>query len=608
MKLKAIQIKRIVSVLLCGLLVLCALPASAAEEEGLRLSDTDRYQMTAAFGKKMPLTYEATVKMDKNPSNPFFLFSNWEDVFEDSVSIYFEKDGRMVFMIGKKEGGPETKVIFDKTKLTADVWTHVAVVLQPKKSLVSYYINGELVQSLSCEIPDLELTRKMQIGSELNSDNAYFFHGLIRDAALYEDQRTPEEIKADSSGNYGTAGMLAGYDLTDGDCEEFQDLSKNKNTLKRVGMEAFFSDKAAAKNYAYSFCVIGDTQKIARYHPDMVDGLYDWVEDNLQSKKIKSVLHMGDITDLSYQYEYKNALENFRRIKDKTELVITRGNHDSTETFTSWFTYEEFGKYVDGAYEQNMINVWREFKVGDTQYLVITLDYGPSDEVLAWANQVVAAHPKHKVIVTTHAYVYLDGKPSTPASSTAPKNHQGNNNGEDVWNKFVKKHNNIFLVLSGHHSCDRVEVDQAKGDHGNVVTQMLIDFQGVDDYYDGTGMVTMLYFGKDGNTLEVETYSTAKKMYYLKENQFKVDLQLETLHQTTTSKPNITTVPDIDLPDDENETPVSSDSPTINPDALDKQPEENGLMMLYIGVAVGVVVLIAAVAVVMILRKKKKKS
>ena len=83
---------------------------------------------------------------------------------------------------------------------------------------------------------------------------------------------------------------------------------------------------------------------------------------------------------------------------------------------------------------------------------------------------------------------------------------------------------NVFLVLSGHDPCANVVTTQTKGVHGNTVTQMLIDPQGVDNSIGATGMVAMLYFSNDGKTITVENYSTVKEQFFMTENQYTIDI------------------------------------------------------------------------------------
>lgn len=148
--------------------------------------------------------------------------------------------------------------------------------------------------------------------------------------------------------------------------------------------------------------------------------------------------------------------------------------------------------------------------------------------MLDWASGVIEAHPNHKVIITTHCYLFRDGT-TLDAGDVVPPNPSGandgkRNNGDQMWDKLVSKHENIFLVMSGHDPCDNVIATQTVGEKGNVVTQMLIDPQGVDSAEGGTGMITMLYFSKDGKTLTVENYSTVRDMYYMSTSQFTLEL------------------------------------------------------------------------------------
>ena len=53
---------------------------------------------------------------------------------------------------------------------------------------------------------------------------------------------------------------------------------------------------------------------------------------------------------------------------------------------------------------------------------------------------------------------------------------------------------------------------------------MLINPQGVDGGQTPTGMVAMLYFAKDGRSIEVEYYSTVRNMYYMPANQFTIKI------------------------------------------------------------------------------------
>ena len=123
-----------------------------------------------------------------------------------------------------------------------------------------------------------------------------------------------------------------------------------------------------------------------------------------------------------------------------------------------------------------------------------------------------------------------------------------------MWDKLVSKYENIVLVLSGHDPCDNVIATQTAGVNGNVVTQMLIDPQGVDSSLGATGMVAMLYFSNDGRTLTVEQYSTVRDEYYMNTSQFALELP-ESFH--------VEAVPE-DKPEDKTEEKPQDGQPTYN--------------------------------------------
>ena len=79
------------------------------------------------------------------------------------------------------------------------------------------------------------------------------------------------------------------------------------------------------------------------------------------------------------------------------------------------------------------------------------LEFGPTDEVLEWASRLIRAHADKHVIVATHCYMYDDDTRLGPGDDFSPhKSDRAWNDGEQMWDKFVRKHPNIFLVVSGH--------------------------------------------------------------------------------------------------------------------------------------------------------------
>ncbi len=318
-------------------------------------------------------------------------------------------------------------------------------------------------------------------------------------------------------------------------------LTNIGNTLISAATDSttddFIDIDSSSENYAFSFAAVGDTQKLLWY--DLENGttkfadMYDWIVENAEAKKIKCVMGLGDITDTNNNdntNEWNYAKANIDKLKDADiPFTIVRGNHDkrySETNFNDFFPYSEYKDTISGSFDQTMHNTYLKLEIGQTKYLIMNLDCGISsyettaDDVFDWANSVVEAHPDHKVIVTTHIYLQSNG--STSATPTHSPDAYGLYGGDDIWEKFVRKHENIFLVLSGHVTAENIARSQAIGDHGNLITQLMINPQGLDlpEQLNGTGMVALLNFSHDGETVDVEYYSTVYGKHFREVNQF----------------------------------------------------------------------------------------
>ena len=176
---------------------------------------------------------------------------------------------------------------------------------------------------------------------------------------------------------------------------------------------------------------------------------------------------------------------------------------------------------VDGTYDGTMLNTSQTFEVATHKYLVINFDTHMTQHIFDWASEVVERHSDHKVIVTTHMYLDYDGTPLNGADSHAPDKYGIAFTGEGFWGRFLAKHENIMLVLSGHIAYQSIVTSQKVGEHGNTVTQMLINPQNVDvKYKGGLGLVAMLYFSADGKRIQGQYYSTIKDQYFSVANEY----------------------------------------------------------------------------------------
>ena len=300
-------------------------------------------------------------------------------------------------------------------------------------------------------------------------------------------------------------------------------------------------DKEPVKDYDYSFVVIGDTQIIcyndATKGTNYMSQVYDWIVENKEAKKIEYVFGLGDITDQDWTEsgpaEWKVATENIRKLDGVVPYSVVRGNHDREGLFNKAFNDDVYKSQFDGFFNRSVLDSYRTFSVAGDDYLFVTLDHGPSDLKLDWASDIISRYPDHRVIITTHWYTARDGLPGDV-------NDYGNakpiikNHGEEIYNKLVKKHANIFMVMSGHLNSEGIVVQQRPTPAGNKVTNVLFDTQGMDDT-DPVGMISIFYFSKDGKTFDVECFSPIKNQYYRDANQFTVSIPKSFQRGKTTS-------------------------------------------------------------------------
>ena len=314
--------------------------------------------------------------------------------------------------------------------------------------------------------------------------------------------------------------------------KQFDDLGGKKASDYTTNI-SWFTDKEPVGDYAYSFCIVGDTQIISA--EDATEGtqnlskIYDWIVANTESKKIAHVFGLGDITDNNTAAEWQIARTQIDKLNGVVPYSLVRGNHDGSANINQYFfsNNKAYTDQFEGFFGSgSMENSYRRLSVGNEKYLLITLDWGAKDDVLAWANELVERHANHRVIITTHAYMSHDGDVLSSENDKDLPSKDGSqyNDGDEMWSKLVSKHENIFMVISGHVGIDYPVSLQSEGEKGNKVTQLLVNPQDLDEQVGSSGMVTMLYFSADGKTVEVETYSTVREQFFARENQYVLDV------------------------------------------------------------------------------------
>nr|VFK59130.1 MAG: hypothetical protein BECKUNK1418G_GA0071005_100638 [Candidatus Kentron sp. UNK]VFK69031.1 MAG: hypothetical protein BECKUNK1418H_GA0071006_100930 [Candidatus Kentron sp. UNK] len=126
-------------------------------------------------------------------------------------------------------------------------------------------------------------------------------------------------------------------------------------------------------------------------------------------------------------------------------------------------------------------------------------------QVIEWANGSVSAHSGHRCIVLTHGLLDKKGDRDLHGYNYAIEG----NGAQEIWDKLLRKHKNIFLVLCGHSHGEARRIDE--GDDGNLVHQVMANYQ----FWGkgGDGWMRILHFHPEEDRIDVKTYSPVLDRY-----------------------------------------------------------------------------------------------
>ncbi|HIJ64814.1 MAG TPA: metallophosphatase [Candidatus Hydrogenedentes bacterium] len=288
--------------------------------------------------------------------------------------------------------------------------------------------------------------------------------------------------------------------------------------------------RKAKEREPFSIIVLPDTQKYSRQHPEIFVEQTKWIKEQRDAFNIACVIHEGDITDHHTEKEWEVADEAMGILDGIVPYAMVLGNHDlgpEGTLFNKYFGPERFENepWYGGHFEDGNENAFYLIRAGGMDFLILCLEFGPRDEVLEWANTLVAEHKHRRIIVVTHCYMYSDDTRVGEGDEWNPHGYGRENDGEEMWQKFVKKHKNIFLVLSGHILNDGLGRLTSTGDKENKVHQILANYQMQEN--GGNGWLRIMTFLPTENKIDITTYSPVLKEYASDDqNQFQVEYSM----------------------------------------------------------------------------------
>jgi hypothetical protein len=251
---------------------------------------------------------------------------------------------------------------------------------------------------------------------------------------------------------------------------------------------------------AFSLVVLPDTQFLTLDYPSVLEAMNGWTVAQRDHHNIRFVLHEGDMVHTRTQQEWSNAATAMSVLDGEVPYALCVGNHDiddggDTAAFNRTFPLSGISAMqgFGGVYEADRIdNAYYLFQSGSSRWLILSLIFEPDDDVLTWADEVVAANPERRVLLLTHAYL-------TPAGTRSAV-------GERIWDAVVRKHANVTFVLNGHYTGGETARLESVGDQGNTVFQLFVNFQ-TSPLLAGLDRFRLMHFDPAASQVHVRTYS-----------------------------------------------------------------------------------------------------
>ena len=309
---------------------------------------------------------------------------------------------------------------------------------------------------------------------------------------------------------------------------------------------------------SFSMILIPDPQSYTKFaaNQPLFDLQTAWVAQNIDRLNIKAALFTGDMVeqngkqisaplpneyngDQTGRQQWEAVSRALSRLDNRLPYVVAQGNHDIGEitatdrhTIMPNYVYPErnilFEKCLVSTCQnwqgvhtmENSAYEFHDKAWGDL--LVITLEFAPRDEAIAWAKELTESdkYKNHKVILLVHSWLNTAGDRITQEGYTL----RPCNWADDVWKKLVYPSKNIVMVLSGHSgAAPKIEGDVKstnfkptssyridKAADGRSIPQMMFNSQQGDGDWNGNGgdcWLRILEFKPDGKTIGVRTFS-----------------------------------------------------------------------------------------------------
>ena len=283
----------------------------------------------------------------------------------------------------------------------------------------------------------------------------------------------------------------------------------------------------ARRSSEFTIVALPDTQYYAADHPEILQAQSQWLVAEGSTSDLALVVHEGDIVDKDEPRQWAVASRSLHLLDGVVPYMVTSGNHDyarganvitRNSLINRYFPAATFAAMPSfgGTFEPNHVeNSFQLLDAPGGPWLILSLEFGPRDAVLAWANRVLKQHAANPAIVVTHAYLYSDDtrydhltRPDqlwNPHAYLDDRVPGSVNDGEEIWRKLIRDNDNILFVLCGHDLEDGVGRLTSTRADGTQVHQLLANFQM--EPLGGGGYLRLMRFNPIERRVTVQTYS-----------------------------------------------------------------------------------------------------
>lgn len=182
------------------------------------------------------------------------------------------------------------------------------------------------------------------------------------------------------------------------------------------------------------------------------------------------------------------------------------------------------GKPWYGGSFNHGLNSYQFFEGGGQRFLHLSLEMLPTPAVLAWTQGVIDTNPGLPTIITTHEWLHPALARKTERANGYAAYFEGTDHlpADAVWDRFIAKNKQIFMILSGHlwtpttggmSQGENLRID--RNEAGYPVYQILQDYQGNTIGPDGSpgsanggaGWMRFMEFDTEARKIRFTTFS-----------------------------------------------------------------------------------------------------